>query len=132
MIDREKRARELLAQSVASKHWGNLIRESNDDNWGVIKPREAIAAMLALADEAASQPREGWLRFPVVKDIWSDTAPTDQAQGGGEVERWRDRALAYADALQQIAGNGWKDQSRARHVARAALAQSLPTDGGAQ
>ena len=40
------------------------------------------ADMLALADEAASQPREGWLRFPVVKDIWSDTAPTDQAQGG--------------------------------------------------
>jgi hypothetical protein len=52
MTSTEARAREVLARHMASKHWGALIREGNDDNWGVIKPREAIAAMLAFAADA--------------------------------------------------------------------------------
>lgn len=51
----EARAREVLARAMASKHWGSLVREGKDDNWGVIKPSEAIRAMIAFATaEAAS------------------------------------------------------------------------------
>ncbi len=51
----EARAREVLARAMASKHWGGLVREGKDDNWGVIKPSEAIRAMIAFATaEAAS------------------------------------------------------------------------------
>jgi hypothetical protein len=61
---------------MASKHWGALIREGNDDNWGVIKPREAIAAMLAFAADAPP----GWKLVPVTPTpemvaAWEDACP---------------------------------------------------------
>jgi hypothetical protein len=65
-VSTEARAREVLAEHMSSKHWGALIREGNDDNWDVIKPREAVAAMLAFAADAPP----GW------KGI--ESAPYDQ------------------------------------------------------
>lgn len=57
-MTREERAREAVAQAMASKHWAGLVRDGKDDDWGAIKSREAIAACLAFADAEAAAMRE--------------------------------------------------------------------------
>ncbi|HEX8555250.1 MAG TPA: hypothetical protein VF695_11130 [Sphingomonas sp.] len=37
--------RGVLADAMSSKHWASLVAEGKDDNWGVIKAREALSAM---------------------------------------------------------------------------------------
>lgn len=71
-MTREERARETVAQAMASKHWAGLVREGKDDDWGVIKSREAIAACLAFADAEAAAMRE---RAAGVCDAYAE--PTD-------------------------------------------------------
>lgn len=75
---REAEAREILSKAMRSKHWADMVLSGHDDDWGVIKPREAIAAILAALDSRAGE--------DVRPDSWSATP-----------EEVRERAQLLAD-----------------------------------
>jgi hypothetical protein len=93
---------------------GNGFREALDF---------AIAALAAnpVPGERVWTPHLDYAGEPMREGEFRD-APEDNPVPG-------DTGGAYRAALEQIASNNWRDQSRARHVARQALAHAAPALG---
>lgn len=88
---REARARDCLAEAV-SPSWRQGIRSGQNNDWGHIKPSEAIRAMLAFATAEQQHAPDSNLQK-------TQSAPEQQRIGPGEVRELLERCATALNVL---------------------------------